>query len=92
MVQAIPIREIYYLESKGHHVIIHTFEDNVEVYGRLDDIKEKLPNCFLQCHKSYMVNMNYILFIDKNEILLKGDNRVNISRAKYGEVREIYFQ
>ena len=91
-VQAIPIREIYYLESKGHHVIVHTRKEDVEVYGRLDSIKDKLPKCFLQCHKSYVVNMNDILFIDKNEILLKGEHRVNISRAKYGEVRELYFQ
>lgn len=90
-VQAIPVRDICYLESRGHHVIIHMFEEQVEVYGRLDSLKDKLPKCFLQCHKSYVVNMNYILYIDKNEILLKGEHKVSISRAKHGEVREIYF-
>ena len=91
-IQAVPIRAIRYLESKGHHVIIHTFEKTIELYGRLERVKEKLPNCFLQCHKSYVVNMNYIMFIDKREILLKGETRVNISREKYNEVRERYFQ
>lgn len=91
-IQAIPIHEIYYLESKGHYVIIHTPEKQVEVYGRLDALKDKLPKCFLQCHKSYVVNMNYILFIDKKEVLLKGEYKVSVSRAKQGEVRERYFQ
>ena len=92
LIQAIPIREICYLESKGHHVMIHTNEKTVELYGRLEHVKEKLPKYFLQCHKSYVVNMNYIMFIDKSEILLKGETRVNISREKYNEVRESYFR
>ncbi|MBQ8038651.1 MAG: response regulator transcription factor [Lachnospiraceae bacterium] len=91
LIQAVPIQEICYLESKGHHVIIHTSEKSIEVYGRLEHMKEKLPKNFLQCHKSYVVNMNYIMFIDKSEILLKGNYRVNISRDKYSEVREKYF-
>lgn len=91
-IQAIPIREIRYLESKGHHVMIHTLEKTLELYGRLERVKEKLPESFLQCHKSYVVNMNYIMFIDKSEILLKGGARVNISREKYNEVRENYFR
>jgi len=92
LIQAIPVQEICYLESKGHYVTIHTFEKNVELYGRLESVKERLPKCFLQCHKSYVVNMNYIMYIDKSEILLRGEYRVNISREKYNEVRENYFR
>lgn len=88
----VSVPDICYLESKGHHVMIHTDRKTFEIYGRLERIKEKLPMCFLQCHKSYVVNMDYIIFIDKQEIMLKGNHCVNISRTKYNEVRERYFQ
>lgn len=91
MIHAIAIKDICYLESNGHHVMIHTLDEKLEIYGKLEAIKAKLPKCFLQCHKSYIINMNHIRYIDKNVILMRGERRINISRNKYSEVREQYF-
>ncbi|MBR5127044.1 MAG: response regulator transcription factor [Roseburia sp.] len=84
--------EIAYLESKGHHVILHTEKEDISIYEKLDTCSKKLPCSFAQCHKSYVVNMDYIIYIDKDIIWLKNDKKINISKSKYKEFRERYFK
>ena len=91
-VQAIPLRSILYLESAAHQVRVHTKEEIISYYDRLDHFKDSLPSCFLQCHKSYLVNMNYIRRVDKNEIILQTGESVPISKARYTETRNAYFR
>ena len=46
---AIPYRDICYLESRGHQLIIHTFNDSILHYQRLEELKKQLPDfLFLQ--------------------------------------------
>lgn len=92
IIHAIPYQEISYFESTGRKLVIFTMHDKIEIYEKLDDLRKRLPYGFLQCHKSFMVNMNHIRRIDKNYILLKNGSEVPISRAKYAETRERYFR
>lgn len=82
--------EIYYLESMGHMVVVHTKKGDFRSYGRLEKVKESLPGSFVHCHKSYIVNMNHIQKIDKNQILLLNGSVVPISKSRYGETRDKY--
>ena len=91
VMQTVQIKNIRYLESKGHHVLIHTESEIYHIYEKLDECRKKLPKQFMQCHKSYVVNMDYIVYIDKNVIWLKDDVKVNISKSRYKEFRENYF-
>ncbi len=91
IVHAIPFREICYLDSQGHQLTVHTTQDSILCYERLEELKEHLPNQFFQCHKSYMVNMDVIRRIDKNRIILKTGEAIPISKAKYAETRTAYF-
>jgi len=61
------------------------------VYERLSNIAKALPAGFYQCHKSFIVNMSQIRRFITNDILLKNDSRVPVSRAKYSETKEAYF-
>lgn len=91
-VRSIPYREIVHLESKAHHVTVYTLKETITFYGQLEKEKEKLPYYFLRSHKSYLVNMNYIKRIDKNKIYLVTGDVVDISKSRYTEVRERYFE
>ena len=92
VIRSIPYRDIYYMESRGHNVIIHTITEEIEIYARLEHCKQKLPNSFLQCHKSYLVNMDYINYINKNVIILENQWKVPISRSRYESSREHFFR
>jgi len=92
IVHAIPFRMIYYLESRGHQLFIHTVQENILCYERIVDLKEHLPRNFFQCHKSYVINFDYIKRIDKNHIGLKTGEELPISKTNYTETRSAYFQ
>lgn len=92
IIHAIPYQEISYFESAGRKLVIFTLDGKIEIYEKLDDLRKRLPEGFLQCHKSFLVNMNHIRRIDKNHILLKSGTEIPISRAKYAETRERYFR
>lgn len=89
---AIPYRDICYLESRGHQLIIHTFNDSILHYQRLEELKKQLPSQFFQCHKSYLVNMSLIRRIEKNAVFLKTGEEVPVSKSRYQETRTAYFR
>ncbi len=89
-VESIPYDDIFYLESMGHLVVIHTKKGDYRSYDRLEKVKERLPGNFVHCHKSYVVNMDCIQRIDKNRIFLINSKELPISKSRYGETRERY--
>lgn len=55
-------RDIVYLESRGHRVLLHLINGDTEAaYYKLDEIESVLNDeRFVRTHKSYLVNMDYI--------------------------------
>lgn len=53
---------------------------------------EQLPEYFIQCHKSYIVNMNEISRLERNGICLEQDIVVPVSKSRYGETKKQYFR
>ena len=89
---SIPLREIYYIESEGHTVQVHTAGETVTAYERLVIVLRSLSVGFYQCHKSFIVNMSQIRRFQSGDILLKNGERVPVSRARYADTREAYFK
>ncbi len=60
--------EINYLEKEGNYMTYHT--KNQKILGResIQSALERLPENFLQVHKSYIVNVYKITLIDKDEL------------------------
>ncbi len=91
-VHAVPTSKIRYLESQGHQLTIHTAEESYLCYERLETLKERLSGSFLQCHKSYLVNMDFIRHIEKHSILLKSGEEIPVSKANYADTRIAFFR
>lgn len=92
VLHAIPLRKIYYLESRGHQITVHTLEERTLCYDRLESMKERLPENFLQCHKSYLVNLDNVRRIERNRMILKNEEEVPISKSRYAQTRSAYFR
>lgn len=84
--------DIIYLESMGHLVVIHVESGDYYSYDRLEKMKENLPDQFVHCHKSYVVNMDYIRRIEKRKIILMNEKEIPISKARYGETRNRFLE
>ena len=89
---SVPISSIFYLESNAHKSTIYTDTELYSLYERLSSLKERLPSCFLACHKSYIVNMNKIKRIEKNVIILENQTEIPISKSQYTNVKQTYFR
>ncbi|MDO5408391.1 MAG: LytTR family DNA-binding domain-containing protein [Eubacteriales bacterium] len=90
VMRPIPLRDILYMESAGHQIEIRTRTERYSCYGQLQKLLEKLSADFLQCHKSYIVNMREIRHIEGNRIVMSDGLMVPISKSRYGETRERY--
>lgn len=88
---SISIREICFIESRGHTIEVHTVDEIVAAYEKLQTVLRMLPAGFFQCHKSYVVNMNQIRRFQSTDILLKNGKTVPVSRARYAATKEAYF-
>lgn len=89
---SIPSSSIHYLESSGHRLSIHTDSGCYTIYERLETVAARLPSNFLQCHKSFLINMNQIRQIDKHQIYLKDDTIIPIAKARYSDTKKRYFE
>ena len=64
---------ILYIESFRNYIVIHTSISNYTLRYTLKKIHKKLGNEFIQCHKSYLVNLNNVICIKENTIELKNE-------------------
>ena len=85
------VERILYLESDNHRTRIYTDDQIYSVYDKLGNFISKLPPFFIQCHKSFIVNMNRIRYMEGNEIYLQNESRIPISKIHQEKVRKIYF-
>ena len=85
------VPRIVYLESSNHTVIIHTDTVNYKVYEQLNAIAARLPDGFVQCHKSYLVNMHWIQRMEPGHLVLTNGCTVPISRSCAARTRETVF-
>lgn len=76
--------QILYIEKQRNKAIIYTKNDEYETIGSINDILDLLPKNFKKCHRSYIVNENKIITIDKksNSLLLE-NNRLCPTSEKY---------
>ncbi|MDR1438898.1 MAG: LytTR family DNA-binding domain-containing protein [Clostridiales bacterium] len=88
---SIPLRDIHFIESRGHTIEAHTVDETIIAYGRLEDVFRTMPDGFCQCHRSYIVNMGRIRRFQPGGILLKNGERVPVSRSKYDDTKKAYF-
>lgn len=66
---------INYIQKDGMRTIYNTTNGNLNSYGAFSKIETSLPNNFVRCHKSYIVNINNVSNIDfkNNLIFFKND-------------------
>ena len=74
----IPFAQIMYAEITGRQVFFHTSTGEViKTNMKMNDVERQLPNSFfLRCHRSFIVNMNYVADVQKNDLILKNGQPV----------------
>ncbi len=70
-VQKINVKEIQYIQSHGDYAMIHTPDERIMTLEKLKSFESRLaPNDFVRVHKSYIVSISKINFIERNRIVI----------------------
>lgn len=85
------VHSIIYIESVGRKLCIYAQDGYREVNMTFEKIKEQLPQHFVQCHRSYIVNMDKVVNVRGEELELADKHLVPIARTRIKDVRD-YFQ
>jgi two-component system response regulator LytT len=80
--------EISYIESDGRKVRIHCYLGMIECYEKINELEKRLQKEFIRCHKSFLVNLEYVRGIKGREINLLGGEKIPVSRAKNNMTRQ----
>ena len=90
----IPFSKIIYIESEKRlsHIYVEGFDNSHNTYAKLDEIQNHLDSRFIRCHKSYIVNADYIKSIEKDYFILKNGIEISISKAMHSDARVSYFK
>ena len=87
--QKIRFSSIQYIESSGRKMFLYTDDGSFETYMTVEDVLSKLPSQFVQCHRSYIINLNRIEKYSTDGVLLTGKALVPISRSYQKKLKEI---
>lgn len=87
--QKIRFSTIRYLESFGRKMFMYTDEGSFETYMTVRDILSILPSHFIQCHRSYIINLNRIVKYSADGVLLAGEILVPISRSYQRKIKKV---
>ena len=88
---AIPFRDIRYLESRLHKTCVVLERQEYLCNEKMEALKEQLDGRFLNCHKSYMVNMEYIREFHGRELILEDGRVIPVSKARGKASKERFF-
>ena len=83
----VDVCKILYVEDELRHVIFHTEDGIIKTVGRLSDYAPTLSaHAFASPHASFLVNMDKIERIEKDEIVLQNGERIFCSVRKRAEM------
>lgn len=67
----VPYSKIYYFEARDKRLYARTLHREYAFYGTLDQLLDRLPEGFVRCHRSYIVNVEKIVRIVYTENYLE---------------------
>ena len=89
----IPPQNVVYMEKDLRRIVIHLSgmaSSELVVYGSFHDLIPNLDERFLYCHRSYIINMDAIVWMACNTIFLGTSDSVYMGRATYGKAKKIF--
>lgn len=87
-VKNIALGDIKFIEIYNHDLVYHTGDGDFMVRGNLNEIYQKLEKYqFIQCNRSYLVNMRYIKSIHKDYMLVDGI-QIRIAKLRQKEITQ----
>lgn len=85
--------DIDYIKKDGMKLVFCTNKENVEIYSSFSKFKNCLPENFVRCHKSYIVNINNVTKFrtDDNILELKNNKQCTVGAKYKNDFLEVFY-
>jgi len=89
----VPFADIVYCEVIDRKVYLHLKSEKViDYYERIEDLAARLDGRFFRCHRSYLINLNYLKSYRKGTAYLEGGGEIPVSRLRSREFSDVIMQ
>lgn len=83
--------DLIYLKSEDHYVTYHIRNNNtITIRESLKHALEHLTPNFKRCHRSYIVNVDFISYLNTNSIILSNKTQIPVSRNYKQELEDYH--
>lgn len=90
VIKKIKFENILYIQVKKHCCYIYCLDRVESYYCSLQKMKLLLDQRFIQCYRSYIVNMDYVKIIEVDRLILFNNSYIPLSSAYY-EMLKLHF-
>ena len=89
--QPVSYRAITFFESREKKIFANTSKKEYAFYDTLDNLKQRLPEGFVRCHRSFIVAKSRIksIFISRGIIVLDDGSELPLSRSYKSYFKEL---
>ncbi len=81
----IPLGDILYAENCGRKIILHTRQEKIEFYAKMEYLEQKTGTKFFRCHRGYLVHFKFVLGYDNTSISMMNGETIFLAKKKYSE-------
>lgn len=87
----IPYTKILFFEAREKRIYLNTEDQEISFNGTIGMLEESLPDCFLRCHRSYIINKEKVVKIIRRENLIElyGHFSVPVSKSYRHIMKEL---
>jgi DNA-binding LytR/AlgR family response regulator len=83
---------IHYISMHSHYAKVHTVDKVFEVRATIAMLTRDLPEYFVKCNRSFLVNTYKVNRIFNSHLIMNDDTTIPISRSQIKNVRESYMR
>jgi len=88
----IDFNEIIYISSYGHYITIHTENAEYEWKHSLKELAPELPEQFVRCHRSFIINLDHLRTIEGKRVFMKNGTEIDVAGGYLDDVRKALSQ
>lgn len=92
-IQTVFYKDILFIESNAKTLHIQTVQNNtISFNSKLDEIEKQINDRrFLRCHKSFFVNMDYIMSVEDYSFKFTNNTLIPIAQRNFAVIRKTFY-
>lgn len=86
--RTVRLHDIYYCEVIDRKIYVHMRDGVMDYYGKIKDVEKQTAGCLIRCHRSYLVNPEYLVEYQGGLGVLENGEKVPVASSCHQAVME----